>query len=64
MVQGTYELKGARMRSRQRVVLATGSGPDNQRYLVQPNITSFDGQAVAESNDVEAIIRGFVVAKK
>ncbi|WP_180919176.1 LpqN/LpqT family lipoprotein [Mycobacterium vicinigordonae] len=64
MVQGTYELKGARMRSWQRVVLATGSAPDNQRYLVQLNITSFDGQAVAESNDVEMIIREFVVAKK
>lgn len=64
MVQGTYELKGARMRSWNRVVLPTGPAPDNQRYLVQLIITSLAEQAVSESNDVEAIIRGFVVARK
>lgn len=64
MVQGTYELKGARMRSWNRVVLPTGPAPDNQRYLVQLIITSLADQAVSESNDVEAIIRGFVVARK
>lgn len=64
MVQGTYELKGARMRSYNRVVLPTGSAPGNQHYLVQLIITSLAEQAVAESNDVEQIIRGFVVAKK
>jgi hypothetical protein len=64
MVQGTYELKGARMRSWNRVVMPTGPAPANQRYLVQLIITSLAEQAVAESNDVEAIIRGFVVAKK
>ena len=64
VVQGTYEAKGAQMRSWNRVVLPTGPAPDNQRYLVSLNITSLADQAVAESNDVEAIIRGFVVAKK
>lgn len=64
MVQGTYELKGARMRSWNRVVLPTGAAPGNQQYLVQLIITSLADEAVAESNDVEAIIRGFVVAKK
>ncbi|MDP7739055.1 LpqN/LpqT family lipoprotein [Mycobacterium paragordonae] len=64
MVQGTYELKGARMRSWNRVVMPTGPAPDNQRYLVQLIITSLAEQAVTESNDVEAIIRGFVVARK
>lgn len=64
MVQGTYELKGARMRSWNRVVMPTGPAPDNQRYLVQLIITSLAEQAVSESNDVEAIIRGFVVARK
>ena len=64
MVQGTYELKGARMRSYNRVVLPTGAAPGNQRYLVQLIVTSLADQAVAESGDVEAIIRGFVVAKK
>jgi hypothetical protein len=62
MVQGTYE--GARMRSWNRVVLPTGPAPGNQRYLVQLIITSLAEQAVAESNDVEEIIRGFVVARK
>ncbi len=64
MVQGTYELTGARMRSWNRVVMPTGPAPDNQRYLVQLIITSLAEQAVTESNDVEAIIRGFVVARK
>jgi hypothetical protein len=64
MVQGTYELKKARMRSWNRVVLPTGAAPDNSHYLVQLIITSLADQAVTESNDVEAIIRGFVVAKK
>lgn len=64
MVQGTYELKGARMRSWNRVVIPTAAPPGNQRYLVQLIITSLAEQAVSESNDVEAIIRGFVVAKK
>lgn len=64
MVQGTYDLKGARMRSWNRVVMPTGPAPGNQRYLVQLIITSLAEQAVAESNDVEAIIRGFVVARK
>jgi hypothetical protein len=64
MVQGTYELKKARMRSWNRVVLPTGAPPDNSHYLVQLIITSLADQAVTESNDVEAIIRGFVVAKK
>lgn len=64
MVQGTYEAKGARMRSWNRVVMPTGPAPDNQHYLVQLIITSLADQAVVESNDVEAIIRGFVVAKK
>ena len=64
MVQGTYELKGARMRSWNRVVMPTGAAPGNQHYLVQLIITSLADQAVEESNDIEAIIRGFVVAKK
>lgn len=64
MVQGDYELKGARMRSWKRVVLPTGPAPDNQHYLVELSIFSLAEQAVAESNDVEAIIRGFVVARK
>lgn len=64
MIQGTYEQKGARMRSWKRVVIPTAAAPGNQRYLVELTIFSLDNQAVAESNDIEAIIRGFVVARK
>ncbi|MFV0494736.1 LpqN/LpqT family lipoprotein [Mycobacterium sp.] len=64
MTQGTYELKGARMHSWRRVVLPATAPPANQRYLVELMITSLADQAVAESNDVEAIISGFTVARK
>lgn len=64
MIQGSYDLDGTRLHSWNRIVLPTGSGPDKQRYLVQLTITSLANQAVAESNDIEAIIRGFVVAAK
>lgn len=64
MVQGTYEQKGARMRSWKRVVIPTGPAPDNQRYLVELTIFTLADQAVSESGDVEAIIRGFTVARK
>lgn len=64
MVEGSYELKGARMHSYNRVVIASGSAPGNERYFVQLIINSFAAQTVADSSDVEGIIRGFVVAKK
>ncbi|MBV9350800.1 MAG: LpqN/LpqT family lipoprotein, partial [Mycobacterium sp.] len=47
-----------------RIVIATGSPPANQRYLVQLTVTSLAEQAVAESADIEAIIAGFTVAAK
>ncbi|WP_204806554.1 LpqN/LpqT family lipoprotein [Mycobacterium riyadhense] len=64
MIQGSYDLKGARMHSYSRVVIATGAPPTTQRYLVQLTITSLADEAVTQSNDIEAIIRGFVVAAK
>lgn len=64
MVQGSYDLKGARMHSYNRIVIPTGSPPANQRYLVQLTITSLASEAVTQSDDIEAIIRGFVVAAK
>jgi Probable lipoprotein LpqN len=64
MVQGSYDLGGTRLHSYNRMVIATGSPQANQRYLVQLTITSLADQAVTDSSDIEAIIRGFVVAAK
>lgn len=64
MIQGSYDLDGTRLHSFNRIVIATGSPPTNQRYLVQLTITGLANQAVAQSTDIEAIMRGFVVAKK
>jgi hypothetical protein len=64
MIQGSYDLGGTRLHSFNRTVIATGSPPAKQRYLVQLTITSLADEAVTQSSDVEAIIRGFVVAAK
>jgi Probable lipoprotein LpqN len=64
MIQGSYDLDGTRLHSWNRIVIPTGSPPANQRYLVQLTITSLADQAVAQSSDIEAIIRGLVVAAK
>jgi hypothetical protein len=64
MIQGSYDLGGTRLHSFNRMVLPTGSGPGKQRYLVQLTITTVATEAVAQANDIEAIIRGLVVAPK
>jgi hypothetical protein len=64
MIQGSYDLDGTRLHSWNRIVIPTGSPPAKQRYLVQLTISSLADQAVAHSSDIEAIIRGFVVAAK
>jgi Probable lipoprotein LpqN len=64
MIQGSYDLDSTRLHSWNRIVIPTGSPPANQRYLVQLTITSLAEQAAAQSTDIEAIIRGFVVAAK
>lgn len=65
MIQGSYDLDGGmRLHSWNRIVIATGSGPAHQRYLVQLTITGFANQAAAQSTDIDAIIHGFVVAAK
>lgn len=64
MIQGSYNLDGARLHSWNRIVIPTGPPPAKQRYLVQLTITGLADQAVAQSNDIEAIIDGFVVAAK
>jgi hypothetical protein len=64
MIQGSYDLDGARLHSWNRIVIPTGSPPDKQRYLVQLTISSRADQAAAQSTDIDAIIHGFVVAAK
>jgi hypothetical protein len=64
MIQGSYDLGDKRLHSWSRIVIATGSPPANQRYLVQLTITTLADQAAAQAPDVEAIIHGFTVAAK
>jgi probable lipoprotein LpqN len=62
MIEGSYDLNGKRMHSYNRIVIATGSPPANQRYLVQFTVTGYAGKAVDEAPDIESIIAGFNVA--
>jgi hypothetical protein len=64
MIQGSYDLEGTRLHSFNRMVIATGSPPGKQRYLVQLTITSRANEAVAQSSEIEAIMHGLVVAAK
>ncbi|MGH3563830.1 MAG: LpqN/LpqT family lipoprotein [Mycobacterium sp.] len=64
MIQGSHDLDGQRVQSWFRMVIATGSPPDNQRYLVQLSIITPADQAAAQAADVETIINGFTVAAK
>jgi hypothetical protein len=62
MIEGSYDLNGARMHSYNRIVIATGAPPANQRYLIQFTVTGFAEKAAEEAPDMEAIIKGFNVA--
>ncbi|MGV0793578.1 LpqN/LpqT family lipoprotein [Mycolicibacterium sp. XJ1819] len=62
MIEGSYDLNGTRMHTYNRIVIATGAPPANQRYLVQFTVTGFAEKAAEEAPDIEAIIRGFNVA--
>lgn len=62
MIEGSYDLNGARMHSYNRIVIATGAPPQRQRYLVQLTVTGFADEAAADGPDVEQIIGGFTVA--
>ena len=64
MIEGSYDLNGARMHSYNRIVFATGSPPAKQRYLVQLTVTGDAEKAAEEAPDIEAIIAGFNVAAK
>jgi hypothetical protein len=64
MVEGSYDLNGKRLHGWNRVVIATGSPPAKQPYLVQLTITSLADQAFPQAQDIETIIAGFTVAAK
>lgn len=64
MIEGSYDLNGKRMHSYNRIVIATGSPPANQRYLIQFTVTGYADKAAAEAPDIEAVIGGFNVVKK
>ena len=64
MIEGSYDLNGRRMHSYNRVVIATGAAPANQRFLIQFTVTGYADKARDEAPDIEAVISGFNVAKK
>jgi hypothetical protein len=64
MIEGSYNLGDQRLHTINRMVIATGSGSDPDRYLVQLSVTSLADKAVADAVDVEAILHGFTVAAK
>jgi Probable lipoprotein LpqN len=62
MIEGSYDLNGRRMHSYNRIVIATGAPPANQRYLVQFTATGYAEKAAEEAPDIEAVIGSFNVA--
>lgn len=62
MIEGSYDLNGRRMHSYNRIVIATGAPPANQRYLIQFTVTGYAEKAAEEAPDMETIIGGFNVA--
>ncbi|MEH3140386.1 MAG: LpqN/LpqT family lipoprotein [Mycobacterium kyogaense] len=61
MIEGSYDLNGARMHSYNRIVIATGAAPKKQRYLIQFTVTGFADKAAEEAGDIETVIRDFTV---
>ena len=61
MIEGSYDLNGRRMHSYNRIVIATGAPPANQRYLIQFTVTGYAEKAAEEGPDIESVIRGFNV---
>jgi Probable lipoprotein LpqN len=64
MIEGSYNLNGQRLHTYNRIVIATGPQPANQRYLVQFTVTTAADQAQPLAADIEKIISGFSVAAK
>lgn len=65
MIEGSYE--GAdrrRLHTYNRMVIPVTPAPKFQRYLVQFTVTTLADQAAAQSDDIEAVIKGFSVTVK
>jgi hypothetical protein len=62
MIEGSYNVGDQRLHTYNRIVIATGAPPANQRYLVQFSVTTAADQAETLGADVESIIKGFTVA--
>ena len=65
MIEGSYDNStGERLHSYNRVVIPVTKAPGFQRYLIQLTVTSRADQAVADADDIQAIIDGFKVTLK
>ena len=64
MIEGSYNVGEQRLQTYNRMVIATGPPPINQRYLIQFSVTTAVDQAEKYSEDVLNIIKGFNVAPK
>ena len=62
MIEGSYNVGEQRLHTYNRIVIATGPPPANQRYLVQFSVTTAADQAESLGPDVGSIIKGFAVA--
>jgi hypothetical protein len=64
MIEGSYDANGKRMHTYNRVVIPVTPAPKFQRYLVQFTVTTLADQAAVQSDDIEAVIKGFTVTVK
>lgn len=64
MIEGSYTADNQRLHRYNRLVIANGKAPLNQRYLVQFSVTTASDQARDQAAEVQAIIAGFTVATK
>lgn len=64
MIEGSYDANGRRLHTYNRMVIPVTPAPKFQRYLVQFSVTTLADQAAAQSDDVEAVIKGFSVTVK
>jgi len=65
MIEGSYDgADGRRLHTYNRVVIPVTPAPKFQRYLVQFTVTTLADQAAVQSDDIEAVIKGFSVTVK
>jgi hypothetical protein len=65
MIEGSYDGgDGRRLHTYNRMVIPVTPAPKFQRYLVQFTVTTLADQAAAQSDDIEAVIKGFSVTVK